>query len=225
MSWAEVFKINSNMKKPLNEQLRDMTLLPIRAITTTMTYTPEKTGIYKVICVGAGGNGGASYSSNDVGGGSGGGGGVAIKTLKLLSSGSYSVTVGSTASFAYDSSTIITATSGGTGNSDSGGDGGTASGGDYNFNGTEGDSTGATAQAPAPGSVTALITGLTRTPQPYIGTLGGTRVISFNFGESILDYGGGGTGAGYYNSSSDRAKYSTNGKPAAVIIIPLELEE
>ena len=225
MSWSEVFKINSNMKKPLNEQLRDMTLLPIRAITTSMTYTPEKTGIYKVICVGAGGDGGSSYASNDVGGGSGGGGGVAIKTLKLLSSGSYAVTVGSTASFVYDSSTIITATSGGSGSTSGGGSGGTASGGDYNYNGTSGDDTGTAGQAPPPGSVTAYITGLTRTPQPHIGTLGGKYVVAFNFGESILDYGGGGTGAAYYVSSSDRARYSTDGKLAAVIIVPLELEE
>lgn len=291
MSWAEVFKINSNMTKPLNTlmselisgvttqitnlansvtsvntnvtntktqvgsvstqvtnvgtqvnnvntavgtvntkltqmstQIQNSKCIPYRAITTTGTYTPEKTGTYMVICVGAGGDGGARSASNVQGGGAGGGGGVAMKTLRLLKTGSYAVTVGTTASFAYSSSVILTATPGGDGDYDEGGDGGTASGGDYNFAGTKGSNTYSQGQAPAPGSVTANIMGLTRTPQPYIGTLGSSRVTCFNFGVSILDYGGGGTGAGYNVSSSDNDDYATDGKPAAVIIIPLELE-
>ena len=292
MSWAEVFKINSNMTKPLNTliselisglttlvntvntnvtntktqvgtvnttvntintttgtintnvnsvkttvgdiktsvaslgtQMRDAKCIPYRVITTTGTYVPEKTGTYMVICVGAGGDGGSESASNVKGGGGGGGGGVAIKTLRLIKTGSYAVTVSTTASFTYNSNTIITATSGGRGYYDRESSGGTASGGDYNFNGTGGDNTYSAAQAPMPGSVTATIVGLTRTPQPYIGTLGSSRVISFTFGESILDYGGGGTGAGYYASSSDNGEYATAGKKAAIVIIPLELEE
>jgi hypothetical protein len=278
MSWAKVFKINSDLKKPLNTliselisalstkvtsvdtkvgnvstqvsnvstqvgnvntavgnvntkltqistQMQNSKCIPYRVITTSGTYTPEKTGTYMVICVGAGGDGGSESASNVKGGGGGGGGGVAIKTLRLLKTGSYAVTVSTTASFTYDSNTIITATSGGRGNYDRESSGGTASGGDYNFNGTGGDNTYSAAQAPMPGSVTATIVGLTRTPQPYIGTLGSSRVISFTFGESILDYGGGGTGAGYYDSSSDKGEYATAGKKAAIVIIPLELEE
>ena len=136
MSWSEVFKINKNMKRALDEQMRDAIALPMRIITTSTTYTPEKTGIYKVICVGAGGkSGGATGSSmSGVYGDSGGGGGVAIKTLKLLSSESYNITVGSSASF----SNILTATSGGNGAKNSPGSGGTATGGDYNFSGGNG---------------------------------------------------------------------------------------
>ena len=57
MSWGEVGRLNNNFKKPLNEQMRDMQYKPLRIITSTTTYKPEKTGLYKIICVGAGGDG------------------------------------------------------------------------------------------------------------------------------------------------------------------------
>jgi hypothetical protein len=41
----------------------------------------------------------------------------------------------------------------------------------------------------------------------------------------LLGYGGGGTGAGYYNSSSSYGGTAISGLPGAVIIIPLEMEE
>ena len=113
MSWAEVFKINKNMKRALNEQIRDLKCNPMRVITTTQSFTPEKTGLYKVICVGAGADsyGNTTSYSSDMIAEAGSGGGVALKTIKLYSSKSYNVTVSTTASFAYDS-TALTATPG-----------------------------------------------------------------------------------------------------------------
>ena len=230
MSWGEVYKINNNMKKPLNEQLRDMTYQMGRIVTASTTYTPEKTGLYRIICVGKGGDGTAkSTSSANPRAYAGGGGGVAVKTMRLLSSSSYEITVGSTASFAAGT-TILTATSG-----TASGDGGTASGGDYNFSGTEGKTTTSMFAVPAPGSVGVVIMGLTNTPAPATNTLIDTSpsgenevyCLSFPYGDSVLNYGGGGTGAGFYKSANTTSSggYSTTGKPAAVIIIPLELEE
>ena len=235
MSWGEVKKINNNMTRTINEQLRDMKYQTLRIITTTTTYKPEKTGLYKIICVGKGGDGAFDYSSStSYRGRAGGGGGVAIKTMRLSSSSSYSVTVSTTASFAAGS-TIITATAGvtaGGGTSGTDGAGGTASGGDYNFSGTTGKREEDEFYAPSPGSVGVWIAGLSNTPAPYIGTLidaGGSSPLvyctAFPYGDSILNYGGGGTGAAFYSSSTYRGGHNTTGKPAAVIIIPLELEE
>ena len=228
MSWAEVFKINSNMKRPLNEQLRDMKFRPMRIITATGTYTPEKTGKYMVICVGAGGEGSARATSTSQYGSSGGGGGVAVKTLTLSKSTAYNVTVGTTASFTFNASTIITATSGNS-SSSTGGTGGTASGGDSNYTGTSGSSTSYDFTAPMGGSVGVAISELTRSPAPVFTTLtyesGESTPVTLQHGDCILNYGGGGTGAYMYNGSSDSQTYKTTGKSAAVIIVPLEMEE
>lgn len=218
MSWAEVFKINSNMKKPLNEQLRDMKYQPIRIITATGTFTPEKTGLYKVICVGAGGKGDGGSSD----GVSGGAGGVAIKTLRLLSTVSYDVTVSTTASFAYDS-TAITATSGTKGTSSNGGGaGGTASGGDYNYPGGAGDNDGSRGVCATPGSVGVHLDGLSRSVSKWAALEGGL-VCELRYGDSILGYGGGGNGV-YVSGSTQSSHANTEGLPAAVIIVPLEME-
>lgn len=229
MSWAEVFKINSNMKKPLNEQLRDLKFQPIKIITATGTYTPEKTGTYRVICVGAGGNGASTctsaayYTSS-----SGGGGGVSIKTLKLLSSSSYNVTVGTTASFSYGSNSI-TATAGGNASSGTGsatgGTGGTASGGDYNYPGNAGTGSKGHKIFNAPGSVGVYIGDLSRSTSAWLTVV--DTCFELKYGDSILGYGGSGNGFAYYKTSTsgDYAAVLTTGLPAAVIIIPLELEE
>ena len=228
MSWAEVFKINKNMKKALNEQLRDAIGIPMRIITSSTTYTPEKTGIYKIICVGAGGDGYVDTSSNG-GGGCGGGGGVAIKTMRLSSATSYAVTIGTTASFAYDT-TAITATAGNRGQYYSNSTGGTASGGDNNYTGTGGAYSKVNYQSASPGSVGVAILGLTNTPSPYVGILGTVSTVamqSYNYpyGVSLLNYGGGGSAIWFYENSTARGGYAISGKPAAVIIIPLEMEE
>lgn len=232
MSWAEVFKINKNMKKALNEQLQDMKFQPVRIITATSTYKPEKTGLYKIICVGAGGNGyyTAVGSGSAHGSASGGGGGVAIKTMTLLSSTNYSVTIGTTASFAY-SGGAISATAGGTptavGSHHSGvyqAAGGTASGGDYNFTGEKGSYTGGGVEytTPKPGSVGVAISDLSKVAFRDAITLN-ERVISLPYGDSIWGYGGGASAIVSWSDGIDGR--IGLGQPAAVIIVPIEMEE
>lgn len=232
MSWAEVGKLNKNMKRALDEQLRDLKFQELEIITSTKTYTPSKTGLYKVICVGAGGNGGYTGASNVWGSGSGGGGGVAVKTLRLSKNSGYAVTVSTTASFVYDDTTIITATSGGSGGYANAGLAGSASGGDANYSGTIGSKTGDGVSyfVPAPGGVGVFISGLYTKPSPAITTLldptdGSTRAIGFEYGDCLLNYGGGGTGTVTKTGNSGGNGYRTNGKPAAIIIAPLEMEE
>lgn len=232
MSWAEVFKINNNMKKPLNEQMRDVKFQPIRIVTSTGTFKPEKTGLYKVICVGAGGDGN-NYRSSDSAHAlaSGGGGGVAIKTLRLLSTTSYNVTVGTTASFTHESGSL-TATAGSTGTPRDviGGTGGTASGGDFNYTGTNGSSFYANTSSnrrlcPSPGSVGVFISDLSRSVEstwviinPEYGT------CQIRYGDSILGYGGAGSAVSDLNTDPKMETVIVDGLPAAVIIVPLEME-
>lgn len=219
MSWAEVFKINKNMKRSLDEQLRDMKHNPIRVITTTGTYTPEKTGLYKVICIGAGGDSYYRYSGGERVA-AGHGGGVAIKDLFLDSDTSYNVTVSTSASFG----TELTATAGSSDyylNSDwYNGEVGTASGGDYNFNGTRGDWGTASNVTRDGGSVGVVIGEFTR-QRVLVESFGGNTLM---YGESLLNYGGGGPAVFVSNSDGER-EVLLNGLPAAILIIPLEMEE
>ena len=233
MSWAEVFKINNNMKKPLNEQMRDMKFQPIRIITATGTFKPEKTGLYKVICVGAGGNG-EKYGSSGANVhyiASGGGGGVAIKTLRLLSTTSYNITVGTTASFTHGSGSL-TAVAGSDGDAagEKPGKGGTASGGDLNYTGTDGsylyvNSSKNHQICPTPGSVGVFISDLSRKVEStWVTLVNANGACQIRYGDSILGYGGGGSGVGDYYSTSAVSQVLA-GLPAAVIIAPIEMEE
>ncbi len=219
MSWAKVFAVNSNMRKSLNEIMREMMYRPTRVITASGTYTPEKTGIYKVICIGAGGKGGYSSSSNTYGASSGGGGGVAVKDIRLEKTTSYSVTVSTTASF----STYLTATSGARGSSSTSiASGGTAVGGDYNYTGGAGRCTGEqSSDRPKGGSVGVVFPEMHRTLYYRY-----NDTIELEYGDSILSYGGGGSGWGNYNASTNTyAGYGCDGLPAAILVIPLEMEE
>lgn len=228
MSWAEVFKINSNIKKPLNEQIRGTVCLPMRLITSSTTYKPEKTGWYKVICVGAGGSCGSYSGVSNASGqkiATGGGGGVAIKTIKLSSAQSYSVTVSTTASFG----SILSATAGGSGSASSSsmsyGTGGTASGGDYNFtgcSGTGGSGSSKTGVCFAAGGTGVAITELSRTVKS--GVIKGDEYVEVTYGESILGYGSGAPGFVYTTGTSYYC-YTATAQSAVVIIIPLEMEE
>ena len=238
MSWGEVFKINKNMKRALNEQLRDLKFQEVKIITSTGTYTPTKTGLYKVICVGAGGSGDVYTEYNYEGGmgtASGGGGGVAISTLNLSSSGIYNVTVSGTASFAYSDEIILTATAGGSGyasnnEADSyGGSGGTASGCDNNYTGTDGDKTGSADTIPLAGVVSVYISDFSYTLAP-MNTYTKSYPYAFylDYGACLLGYGGGGTGVSTKTTTSSPYYYhgkKSTGRPAAIIIVPLELEE
>lgn len=233
MSWSEVYKINNNMKRSINEQLRDLKFQEIKIITSSGTYTPLKTGLYKVICVGAGGNGGYSKTPTAKGGGAGGGGGVAISTLSLSSSVSYTVTVNGAASFVYNDNITLKANAGGDGTT-VGGSGGTASGGDNNYAGTRGSYTSDVNVVPQAGGVSVHIPELSYTPAPIFGTLStfgtsdmpSTYAFSLNYGECLLGYGGGGTATSCSASTgSSYSKTSSSGRPAAIIIVPLEMEE
>jgi hypothetical protein len=144
----------------------------------------------------------------------GGGGGVAIKTLKLTKNTAYNVTVSTTASF----SNILSAT-GGAANTDTGSTasaGGTASGGDYNFTGEAGEIFSTKDRHARGGSVGVYITELSRSH-----VLKTSSTIMTFSGDCLLNYGGGGISVYDINNTS----YTSTGFPAAIIIIPLEMEE
>ena len=230
MSWGEVFKINSNMKRPINEQLRDMKFQPIRVITTTNPYVPEKNGIYKVICVGAGGNGGYTNGYSYTAGAGGGGGGVAIKTMRLSKSTTYNVTINTSSTSFKDTSITLTANCGNAASGSTPGTGGTATGGDSNYTGQTGGKYEEGYAFPQGGSVGVYISDLYREIQ-------GTATVgediqgytkescAYTYGGSLLSYGGGGTGAGFFNYSESHGGTTIKGLPGAVIVIPLEMEE
>lgn len=220
MSWAEVGKINRNMKKPLNTQLHELNCSRIEVIEATSSYKPAKTGLYRVICVGAGGTGWAgnagTYDYCAVGGG---GGGVAVKDLQLSASTSYSVTISTTASF----SNLLTATAGETATKTHGSGktptiGGTASGGDYNFGGLTGEVTNDYNGAAKGGSVGVAIAELTRSV-----VMADNFYSQLIYGDSLLKYGGGAPAI----ETSNPIRYDSfipAGMPAAVLIMALEVE-
>jgi hypothetical protein len=227
MSWGEVYKINNNMNGALNEQIRDLSYKSIRVITAPGDYTPEKTGLYKVICVGAGGRGnGMGRNDGKTYGCGGGGGGVAIKTLRLLKSKTYPVSFDTSTSFTYDGN-VINATNGKAPEQYYlAGVGGTASGGDENYAGTNGVVTEADSTFPRGGSVGVYIGELYRTLSGAVAVgQKSPQSCMYTYGDSLLSYGGGGTGAGYYEDSNNYGEINLNGLPGAVIIIPLEMEE
>ena len=190
--------VNDNFDKPLNQQIREMQYIGSYVFTSSTTFTPDKSGYYKVIVIGAGGANDKVGHSGDTTYASGGAGGVAIKNMHLLSTQEYTIDI------KYGNSTFnkeLAATAGGDGDAyptrPAGGAGGTASGGDFNYDGLWG--TASNNNPPKGGSVGVYIPGLML---PY----------STETGLGILGYGIGGT-------SEDAA-----GR-AAIIIIPLELEE
>lgn len=80
MSWAEVTKINSNLSKPLDEQLKDVGKSGLRVFTSSGTFTvPEGVNtIYVTMYDGGGGGGGGVNGGNGgAGGGANGGAGGA----------------------------------------------------------------------------------------------------------------------------------------------------
>lgn len=190
--------VNDNFDKPLNQQIREMQYIGSYVFTSSTTFTPDKSGYYKVIVIGAGGDYDEVGHGSDTLYASGGAGGVAIKNMHLLSTQEYTIDIKY-----YGNSTFnneLAATAGGDGDAyptEKGGAGGTASGGDFNYDGLGG--TVSVGNPPKGGSVGVFIPGLML---PY----------STETGLGILGYGIGGT-------SEDAAG------GAAIIIIPLELEE
>ena len=226
MSWSEVFKINKNMKRALNEQMRDIKYNPLTIITSSTTYKPPKTGLYKIICVGKGGNSGGynGGNANQAIANSGGAGGVAIKTLRLSSATSYSITVSTTASFSSE----LTATAGEDGantiSSSSIANGGTASGGDYNYEGGKGSNISITptfGDTVKGGDTGVFISDLYHPMFYYDKT---NNMIRY-YGRGVLEYGGGAPAARWSGTGGNYAHLDASGLPAAVIIIPIEMEE
>lgn len=91
--------VNDNFTKPLNQQIRDYSLMPMWLFTASTTFTPTKTGIYRIICVGAGGQGGSTISGGSGNKGGGGAGGIVIGIKSLNKDTSYNITVSNNASF------------------------------------------------------------------------------------------------------------------------------
>ena len=207
--------VNDNFNKPLNAQMRDLAYNGSYLITSSIDFSPDKSGLYKVICVGRGGDsdsGGYTSSYH------GGAGGVAIKTMHLNSSETYPIVVASNKSSFND--TII-ANCGGNGFHDSSGyykygEGGTAVGGDFNYTGTSGevvpDGKGA--------DVGVFIPGLMQAPEMVIVKFSSTSSSNSSYiirsGYGILGYGGGQGQKGLDSGISEGG---------CVLIIPLELEE
>lgn len=135
MSWAEVYKINNNFSKSLNEQMRENRFMGAYLFTSSATWTVPQNGWYKVVCVGKPGTTSSSFSSSNVSNFNvniGGAGGVAIKNYEFTKNANYPITINGAQS-TFNVTLIANA-----GNSN--GTGGTASGGDYNYQGTSGGS-------------------------------------------------------------------------------------
>lgn len=157
----------------------------------------------------------------------GGGGGVAIKDMYLTKASSYNITVSTTASFADQ----LTATAGvkAVVNSTSGvwttlPTGGTATGGDKNYNGQDGVRGQVVDGSFAGGSVGVDIADLTR--QNISNDTGGNTLA---YGRSILNYGGGAPASTServdYEGDKNDENFTRFGLAAAVIIIPIEMED
>ena len=240
MRWAEVSKINNNMKRPLNEQIRDNRFMGSYLFTTaydpnnfksvTFTWTVEKAGYYKVIVVGAPGTTDYASSACRIGGA----GGVAIKTFSFAKSSTHTIvfeketnnTYISTVKFDTDLyATAGTRTSGNT--SATQGKGGMGYGGDFNYKGEDGiwwtttkKHIGASVGVFIPGlseTVTCNSTHFTSTYAYNTGTTATIQETTVESGSGIFGYGA---------SSGINSEAVLAGKDAGcVLIIPLELEE
>lgn len=203
MSLAELgMVVNSNFAKPLNEQARDMKYCGAYVIESSRAFKPDKSGWYKVIAVGASGTPahGSSYRST------GGAGGVAIKTIRLDANNEYSVSFAS-GTVSFDG--LVQATKGGDGTRNNGGSGGSADGGDLNYYGNSG-----SVQSTNTGRLNGASVGV------YIPELMRREEKETVSGYGILGYGASG---GVVDTVDD--SYEGTAQKAAVIIIPLELEE
>lgn len=221
MSIAELsMVVNSNFNKPLNEQNRELAYSGSWLITTSKSFTPNKTGYYKVIVVGRGGK-----SQRRGGGGTddrihlGASGGVSISTLHLEAGKNYAVSVSSSeTSFAG----IMKATAGGDYANYT--TAGTASGGDFNYPGNPGKYATVYYTSDSenyPGAdVGVFVPGLMEEKTlPVIKVGDSSTIASFvKSGKGILGYGAG-HGEGFNNATTN--DLCTTG---CVLIIPLEVE-
>ena len=188
--------VNNNFKKPLNEQIMDYSLIPARLFTTTGTFTPSVTGLYRIICIGAGGNGGNAITGGSGNKKGGGAGGVVIGIKRLTQNTVYNVTIGNNASFGN----LMTATAGGDASIVNSaavpGTGGSGSGDDCQiYDGNDGTNDG--------GDVGVFSLGM-------IG-IGGAGFASTGQGGGGGGFGGGGGGRYFYTGSGTTPKGGNGG--------------
>lgn len=217
--------VNSNFDKPLNEQARELAYAGSYLFVTSKSFTPDKTGWYKVIVVGAGGEGESHYREGSTSRiCTGGSGGVAISTVNLKSTETYSVEVAGTQS-SFNGQIIATSGTSGTASSSSSssseGSGGTAQGGDFNYSGLSGNEVSSNyfydfyANGADVGvNIPELMRKETITSYTISDSELFTGEVSSGYG--ILGYGAS-NGLGYNKK--------THNKGGCVLIIPLELEE
>lgn len=219
MSIAELgMLVNSNFNKPLNEQARELAYAGSYLFTANASFSPDKTGWYKIIVVGAAGKSRYLTSSElDIGAS----GGVVIATRKLNSSDSYSITAGAysastgggASSFTYGTDDVMTAGKGG----DYGkGTGGTASGGDFCYAGKNGYSSGSSVFTGndvgvfIPGLSIQNIGVITSTDEGTVMVYSGYGILGFGASPGV---------------SSQPTGTGPSKATGCVLIIPLELEE
>lgn len=213
MSISEIaMLVNDNFNKPLNVQMRELSYVGAYLFENSTTFTPDNSGWYKIIVVGAGGDGDVDYgTANNYYGASGGSGGVAIKTMHLLKEQSYQVEVSNSQS-SFDGTIVATAGTDGYASVSTRrpGDRGIAIGGDFNYNGQDGATDiNATAE---PRNVSVYIPGLMeKTQKIYTSDIYGATYTGYG----ILAHGASG--------GSDRYT-EVSGQPGCVLIIPLEIE-
>lgn len=226
MSIAELATVvNSNFTKPLNEQARELAYAGSYLFVSSRSFIPDKTGWYKVIVVGAGGESDSHNPSNGTNYlATGGSGGVSISTVHLKSSETYSIEVESTQS-SFNNIMIATAGTAGIAypsSSRDAGDGGIASGGDFNYSGLSGNITSFNyydLRGLAGSDVGVYIPELMRRETIAVSYTNSNDQINTGqlySGYGILGYGAS-NGEGYANV--------TPIKGGCVLIIPLEFEE
>lgn len=215
MSWAEVKKINSNLNLALNEQARELAYVGLYLFTSNTVFTPDKSGWYKIIVVGKGGEsrtGATNNPTRDVGASSG----VVVAVRNLSSLGSYTIGVNnSDSSFTYNADDVMTAGAGGDYNT---GVGGTASGGDFRYRGVDGCRYSAAGDAYVGHDTGVFIPGLSARCSGICSSLDyGTAFVESGYG--ILGFGAS-AGVSLYPTGTGPHKST-----GCVIVIPLELEE
>ena len=215
--------VNDNFTVPLNKQMRDNRFLPARIIESSQDFVVERSGWYKIICVGAGGEG--EFRSNVQERRSGGAGGVAI-SAKLLNKDDVipiSISQGTTTIQSFG----MIAEKGGDATSTKSGSGGNAYGGDENYAGLDGkpaneynNNNGAGVGVYIPELSFRNLTQTVHYDESYnYNAVNATLTIA----PSILGYGHSST---QYSGDSPSSSYlESYSGPAACIIIPLEYTE
>lgn len=196
-----------------------------QVFTSSGTFTPTVTTVYKITVVGSGGGGGGNSASGDSHAGGGGAGSTGIGWQTLTANTGYTVTVGTggaggantggtggtgpSSSFAGTSTITATGGVGGTGvssasTSGSGGAGGTSTNGDINIPGGEGFSGAGGSSAFGGGNGGASTQG------------GGSTCLTTGAPNNATVYGSGGAGSGFGTSAAAHA--GGNGAPGIVIV-------